>query len=517
MTVGAPDDRRARRAAPAPVRGPVPIAIAVPAAGAVPWSFGWPRRLSAVAALSLGLVLLALVRPVDHDESQYVAATVLALHGLPYRDFAYLQTPLQPILLAPLAMIAGTWLYPALRFVNALLGAAALIATFAAAREGGASTRAAALATALMASTDIFLFTSAVARNDALPGAALATALWLAVRAAQGRGSREGALLAGLLLALAAAIKISFAIPALGYGLFALADRRHRPLMLALGAAPIAFATALLFLAAPEGFIFGVLRFPALAPIEWYRAQHLPAKLSLLGKALDTLKFLALGPALMALALTARARQKGAAARLLDLFIVTGIVAALLPVPTWRQYLLPILPALFVRLALLWHAHPPGRAMRIAAVVFAVGGLAPSIAAIGGAITGKVPLLAVIDAGKGLRARFIAAGGTGPVATLAPQLLPGARLEIDPRFAAGPFYFRSQGLLDARAEARLHLVSRATLAQARPPRAIVTGGEGTWSAGEARDEAPLIDYARAHGWRRLPVAGTGLTLWLPPR
>ncbi len=513
MTIGTPDDHRARRAGPAPV----PVAVALPGAGALAWRFAWPRRLAAVAALSLGLMLLALVRPIDHDESQYVAATVLALHGLPYRDFAYLQTPLQPILLAPVAMIAGTWLYPVLRFVNALLGAAALIASFAAAREAGASPRAAALATAMMACTDIFLFTSAVARNDALPGAALATALWLAVRAAHGRGSRLGALLAGMLLALAAAVKISFAIPALGYGLYALVDRRHRPAMLALGAAPVVIVTAALFIAAPEGFLFGVLRFPALAPIEWYRAQHLPAKLSLLGKGLDTIKFLALGPALLALVLTARARQKGSAARLLDLFLVSGIVAALLPVPTWRQYLLPILPALFVRLALLWHAHPPGRALRIAAVVFAVGGLAPSIEAMGGAIAGGPPLLAVIDAGKALRARFIAAGGTGPVATLAPQILPGARLEIDPRFAAGPFYFRSQGLLDARAEARLHLVSRATLAQARPPRAIVTGGEGAWSAGEARDEAPLIGYARAHGWRRLPVAGTRLTLWLPPR
>ncbi|WP_199743189.1 hypothetical protein [Sphingomonas ginsenosidivorax] len=72
------------------------------------------------ATLAIIFMALALLRPVDHDESQYVAATVLTTHGLlPYRDFAYLQTPLQPFLFAP---IAGPWTWPALRIANALLG-----------------------------------------------------------------------------------------------------------------------------------------------------------------------------------------------------------------------------------------------------------------------------------------------------------------------------------------------------------------------------------------------------------
>ena len=49
---------------------------------------------------------MAAFRPIDHDEGQYVGAVAMMRFGLPYRDFAYLQTPLQPLLFAPLA-----WMY----------------------------------------------------------------------------------------------------------------------------------------------------------------------------------------------------------------------------------------------------------------------------------------------------------------------------------------------------------------------------------------------------------------------
>jgi hypothetical protein len=56
-----------------------------------------------LAALLLGISLLT--RPINHDEGQYVGAIALMRSGLPYRDFAYLQTPLQPLLLAPLSFL----------------------------------------------------------------------------------------------------------------------------------------------------------------------------------------------------------------------------------------------------------------------------------------------------------------------------------------------------------------------------------------------------------------------------
>jgi hypothetical protein len=125
-----------------------------------PWRYG--------AGILIFFALCALLRSVDHDESQYVAAAVLTAHGfLPFRDFAYLQTPLQPFLFAPVAWLAGPWVWPALRLVNATLGAVLVGCVWRAAREAGASARAALIAAGLLALSDILLFSIATARNDA--------------------------------------------------------------------------------------------------------------------------------------------------------------------------------------------------------------------------------------------------------------------------------------------------------------------------------------------------------------
>ena len=460
----------------------------------------------ALAALAILFVALALLRPVDHDESQYVAATLLTAHGfIPYRDFAYLQTPLQPYLFAPLALLAGAWTWPVLRIANALLGLATIAAVHRAARIGGAGPRAATIAAALFATCDILLFSIGTARNDALPAACLALALPAIVRTAREQASRRDALRIGALLAAAAAAKISYALPALAYGLWTLFRANRRPWWTLLGALPFAAITGALFLQAPEAFLFGVLGFPGRAPTEWYQAH--PWKLSTAAKLIDTLKFLALGPALLAIVATTGRRHRGHL--IFDLLILAGLIAALAPVPTWRQYLLPMLPALFVRLALVWHAHPPGKAMRIAAVVFACAGLAPTVEAVA---NGGIPMRDALRTATAVRETLDRAHVTGPVATLSPQFLPGTA--IDPRFAPGPFYFRSTALLDARQERRLHLVSHARLGLLGDPRAILTGGEGAWSSGDVRIDALLAAYAIRRGYQALPVPGTRFTLYV---
>ncbi len=463
-----------------------------------------------VVALAIVLVALALLRPVDHDESQYVAAAALAARGLvPYRDFAYLQTPLQPLMFAPIAWFAGIWTWPALRILNALLGLATILAVHRAARIGGAGTRAATLAAALFATCDILLFSIGTARNDALPAACLALALPAIVRTARDQARRRDAVVIGLLLAAATAAKISYALPALIYGAWTLFDRNRRPWWTLLGAVPVAILVAVLFAAAPDGFLFGVLDFPGRAPTEWYGAR--PWKLSNTAKIVDVLKFLALGPALLAIVATTGRRHRWH--RILDLLLLAGLIAALAPVPTWRQYLLPMLPALFVRLALVWHAHPPGKVMRIAAVLFACAGVAPSVEAVA-QIRGGIPMVAAMRDAAAIRATSMRMHVAGPVATLSPQFL--AAAAIDPRFATGPFYFRSTALLDARREYRLHLVS-----QARPhllgyPPAILTGGEGAWSSGDDRIDAALANLAIRSGYRAVAVPGTRFTLYVPP-
>lgn len=456
--------------------------------------------------LILLLALLALAHPIDHDESQYVAAAVLTAHGLlPYRDYAYLQTPLQPLLLAPLPWIAGGFAWPVLRVANALFAAITLGCTYGAARTV-AGRRASLLAVALFACTDILLFAAGTARNDALPAACLAGALWLAVRAETGRGSCAQALATGLLLAAAAAAKISYALPAAAYGGWALwQHRRHRPLLVAAGALPSLLLVGWLAWQAPAGFLFGTLTFPAAAPADFYADR--PGKLSGTAKLLDTLKFLALGPALLAIGVALR-RPRPA---MLYLLALAGLLAALGPTPTWRQYLLPLLPPLFVLLARQWQVAPPGRALAAAFALFAVAGLAPTAVALA---SGAPGMRAGLREGRLLRAAMDAEHVTGAVATLSPQFLPATGRLPDPRFATGPFYFRSRTLYPPGGEAALRLLSKGALARAPLPRAVLTGGEGRWTSGDDRLDATLAREAARRGYRRVPVTGTHFTLWV---
>jgi hypothetical protein len=460
-----------------------------------------------VAALAVALASLSFLRPVDHDESQYVAAAVLSAHGLlPYRDYAYLQTPLQPFLFAPVAWAAGDWAWPVLRLVNALLGTVAVVATVAAARAAGASARMAWIAGALFATCDILLFSIGTARNDALPAACLSVALWLAVLNESG-ATRGRAAAIGLLLAAAAAAKISYALPAATYGVLALLNaKRRRPFWVAIGALPILAFVGWTLALSPLGFFFGAIGFPATAPADWYAAR--PWKLSGAGKALDLLKFLALGPALIAIAALSARRDRRPV--LLHWLLIAGLVAALLPTPTWRQYLLPLLPPLFVLLALRWTAAPPSRCWRIATAVFVGAGIAPSVAALA---QGNAMPTAMVQA-RAIRTALDRERIDAPVASLSPQFVTLAGRLPDPRFATGPFVFRGRAIVSRGQENLLTVIPRRRLDLLRrdPPAALLTGGEA-WTAGDARLDALLDRWAAANGYRA--TAAGRFTLWVP--
>src|SRR6476469_11135913 len=123
------------------------------------------RGAFAIAGLTFWLIGLAFVRKLSIDESQYIVAAVLTSKGLlPYRDYAYLQTPLQPFAFAPLQWLFAGHVLIAMRLANALLGAGAMMLVFGSARRMGA-TAGAALATAAMLTTcEAFTWSAGVAR-----------------------------------------------------------------------------------------------------------------------------------------------------------------------------------------------------------------------------------------------------------------------------------------------------------------------------------------------------------------
>jgi hypothetical protein len=474
---------------------------------------GLRNPLVALPLLVLLLALFAWARPLNHDESQYVAAALLVADGhLPYRDFAYLQTPLQPFLLAPLAAVSDEWAWPALRLANALMGAMMLACVFVAARRAGASERAAFAAAALMGATDIFLFSVGTARNDALPAALFAAALIpiagvIRGEGDRGEGDRVGAAIAGLLLAAAAAAKVSYALPAGAYGLYALIDRRHRPAWIAAGAAPVLLGVALTAWSDPQAFWFGTITFPALAPEQYYAATGRGWRTGAGAKLVDALKFLALGPALLAIPLALRARWREG--RVFDALLIAAAIASLMPSPVWRQYLLPLLPVLFVRLGIALTQAPPGRHLRRIAVVFVVAGFAPTVVALA---SGRPAMPTAIRATEAVDAPLDLAGIGDGIVTLSPELLAGR--SPDPRFAAGPFYFRSRALLAPHEEAELTVISHGRLHTLGSPPALLTGAEA-WTSGDARLDVALDRWAEARGYLRRPLSER-LTLWLRP-
>jgi hypothetical protein len=145
--------------------------------------------------------------------------------------------------------------------------------------------------------------------------------------------------------------------------------------------------------------------------------------------------------------------------------------------------------------------------MRLAAIPFVVAGLAPSFVAL---VTGGGMIAAMWE-----RAAIgEALGARGQVATLSPQFV----ADPDPRFAAGPFAFRIRRFLSPEDEAARRIVTPRTLAAqfaARPPGAILVGGEGRWTSGTDGADAPLEAWARSNGWQQVPLASRRFRLWVP--
>jgi 4-amino-4-deoxy-L-arabinose transferase-like glycosyltransferase len=469
------------------------------------------------------LLFGAAVRGVDHDESQYVAAVALMRGGgLPFRDFLYLQTPLQPLLLAPLGWFGTVPLFGVLRAVNAFAGVVAVVAVAQASREAGGTRATAVAAALLMLASDPLLFASSVSRNDALPMAFEAIGLWLLLRAWRraDEGARWCTFGAGLAFAAAASVKISYAIPAAVAGLGVVVGWRRlgiRAVAAFVGGGLAGILPSLAFaILYPEAFRFGVFDYSLLAPPEWRELNGQKTIFSPEARLVRFLKFFVLGPGPVALALVAvrrwRAPREAGAAALLDALIVAGIVAAVLPQPTFRQYLVPILPPLFARLGIVRiearsRAWPALLAMGVVLGLFTTAKYA-----VRASRKGLPPVTVARDA------YWIGDRTRGPVATLSPDRVAGGGAAIDPRFAAGPFVFRTDRLLNPAQEERFHVVTMRrldTAFTATPPAAIVTGGEAKPSRAAPQGlDAPLAAWAIAHGYHAERSPSARITLYL---
>ncbi|WP_300975211.1 glycosyltransferase 87 family protein [Sphingomonas sp. LHG3406-1] len=473
-----------------------------------------------LAGLGLLFVAAALSAPINHDESQYVAAIAMMREGLPYRDWPYLQTPLQPLLLSPLSLLPAGWLLVGARLANVLF---ALVTCWALMRFlADRVPYWVRVATVVgLATTNAFLFGTEVARNDMLPAALLALGL-LAILPNDMMPHWRRTGIAGLCFGLAISAKISMALPVAGAGLWMLlrARRLGWPALAAAAAGGLAgiLPSIALYALSPERFTFGVLTYSLIAPQLYWTGVGEAWRLQPLGKLGGIAEQMIKGAPAVALLLTLVTLRRRARQRLLEIMAVGGLIAAFLPDPFFKQYLVPLLPPLFARagIALPTLEQRWRHAALAAGALCSLYGVAGTILAISKAVTGASPLWQAVERGRAVAAA--ADGGT--VVTLAPEQFVGVDVELHPGFTAGPFLYRIEGepgrfvrrVTEVPTFESLHLLDVAR------PAVVVTGGERKQFPPELPLglDGPLDQWAGARGYRKVELPGTAWWMWIAP-
>jgi hypothetical protein len=482
-----------------------------------------------LACLGGWLLIRGFAASPHHDESQYVATAFLSLDGLIFRDFMSLQPPFQAWLFAPVAWAFPGDTYLAMRCATAIAASLTLLAVYRAQRVLDVPPYAAVAMAGLTMACEVFQYAAGLIRNDMLPTMLVSFGL-LAALAGIARPARAPWLLAGLLFGLAASTKLSFAPYLLFAALFLGWNRRalpsDAPLGFGLGALAGLLPLGLAFVLAPREFLYGTLIFGLTAPFDWYGLNGLGWRMTATAKLSDLLRFLIHGPALPALLLTGwgffaeRRREEGRLARrLLCCLILGGLLGAALPTPTHRYYLLPLLPPLFVACGMLWRSrhHFPARLHRpivIVLILSVIAGMYNSVRSVAAMAVKGSPVIALDRQARWIGDYLRDRGVRGDIATLSPERMVDSGYPLDPRFATGPFVFRSGRLMDKARSRDFNLITPATLAEEldrRSPAAILTGYQMGTRKFRLKPDLPLIAYARRRGYRPVDLPdGKGL-------
>ena len=495
--------------------------------------------------LALSLPLLAIISPVNHDESQYIAAAQLASEGLrPFRDFLYLQMPYQIYLFAPLFSVFGESGFVAARGLTGLLGAGIMGVTFATLRVMNVEASRAAICCILLWFCHTFVFSVTVVRNDALPALLLAGAILIAAGQLSGKAPKGRQFLpwsmAGLLLGIAIGTKISYIAPALAFAGFPiwvcllkampLREAIERSALIGLGLL-LALAPLLWFRqGAPIAFDYGNFGYHAEAPLAWYAANGLEDRLTLFAKVRDVLITLIRGPALFALAIYGWLRVRSLRNRetpsqfslLIDVLILAGLAATVAPTPTWRQYAMPLLPPLFVGLGLVWQeatakgSKTPFLAKFVMIIAALVGIGQPVSQLWKGRLGTNASPLTIASEGAYLAREAAKAGLNGRSVSLSPEVVLASGLPLDPTFATGPFAYRTASMVAARDRRAMGITSTQDVTaylNRTQPDTIVTGYENFDHIDTVGLEEPIEAFARAHGYRRVESSVDDAVFW----
>jgi hypothetical protein len=492
-------------------------------------------------------------RSCDPDEYQFVApAAMLAAHGrLPYVDYPYFHMPELVFLLAA-ATGRTSWKLLAARSVSAACGTATVAALFALGWRAMAGVPPRLRWTLVggpvlvFATCRLFTYTSGGAWNHDTAVLCLVLAFGLHLRGLR-RGSVAAVAGAGMFAGLAFGIRLSLALAvvplavsvATGPSPFSRA-RRAAAIVAAAAAAVLVNAPFLWLLAlAPRRVVFGNLGYPGISTA-YYRSIHQP-QMSTLGKVGSSLAKFVTDPGnlLLLVAFTAavtspvwrRCRPGSPASHggpwtgpfRHEFRSAIGVVAALWvgamgPTPMMQQYNYALVP--FMLLATLY-ALATAATLDTARAARLARGVAIAAVVVGGSglrwywwvvrLPSPQRWEPVVQHAQGQWIR----GLTGPAAhvlTIEATIPLEAGLEIYPEFATGRFVLLTARFLpasDRRAQGLFDASDLPGLLARRPPDAV-------FARLPATSDQPFVDYASAHGYRRVLSADHSNQLWLRP-
>lgn len=339
---------------------------------------GLQARLNSVSPLAALLVLLVLCvlvavvgisLPTNHDEVQYLASAFLNRTSNVYGDFFYSQTPYFVIALDwwwRITELFTDQYYLSARIFNVLWSFTFIFVSFFTFKTLSKNWLFSSLITFLVVTSSLLDISLRVTRNDMMPLALSALALFLVSLSIQPKHSDRSSQLhfaAGLLIAIAAGSKQSYAFIAVSFAIYALAAAMARstnfkavllPMFLGglIGALPAIWSVGQHF----QNFLY--------ANIDFHRESHALYSMGeipgLRRRIIDLLKLMRdpslilLGGIAFAMLLSARFGFKAmrgfastAEARILllcGLASISVLISCLLVAPVHFQYLAPVLP-----------------------------------------------------------------------------------------------------------------------------------------------------------------------------
>ena len=179
------------------------------------------------------------------------------------------------------------------------------------------------------------------------------------------------------------------------------------------------------------------------------------------------------------------------------------LAMSFVPTPAFPQYFAPPLVCLPIALALFYGSLGPEARQNVqpailAATVIVLVIAAPRLAQNAGSLLhpSRMTVMRTHQAGVQIKEQLTSAGVTGKVATLAPIYPLEGGSAVYPELATGPFVYRTADLTPPDLAKFYRMVSPSkigALFDADPPAAILVGFD-------AALEAPLVDYARSHGY-----------------